>query len=316
MNLSRRIVLKFWSLVLCGVCALGSLKGQQAADWHPSPGHTEIPIWPENKIPDAKPAPGPETDASTAKDDLVAGRTLVRLANVATPTMTVYPPKGENNGAALVVFPGGGYHILAIDLEGSEVCDWANSIGITCILLKYRVPDSGPYPKSPAALEDAQRTLGLVRSHAAEWHIDPHRVGVAGFSAGAHLEAALSTHFEKRIYPPVDAADELSCRPDFAVVIYPAYTARADRPYEPNPDLPVTTQTPPTFLVQTEDDRAAHVESSLSYYIALKNAGVPVEMHLFTIGVHGYGLRHTDLPVTDWPRLAELWLHTIHILKD
>ena len=158
---------------------------------------------------------------------MIAGRPVVIVRNVTRPTMTVYSPKGKNTGAAVVVFPGGGYQVLAIDLEGTEVCDWLAPRGITCVLLKYRVtdvgeyPKSGPYPESTMALEmaleDAQRTVGLVRLHAAEWHIDPHKIGVLGFSAGRHLSAAISTHFEKRLYPAVDAADKESCRPDFAV---------------------------------------------------------------------------------------------------
>jgi acetyl esterase/lipase len=216
--------------------------------------------------------------------------------------MTVYSPTGKNTGAAVVVFPGGGYQILAIDLEGTEVCDWLTPKGITCVLLKYRVtdvgpyPKSGPYPESPMALEDAQRTVGLVRFHAAEWHIDPHKIGVLGFSAGGHLVAAMSTHFEKRLYPAVDAADKESCRPDFAVAIYPGHlslsAAEWDASKAPkslwflirrlpikilrlNPEVPVTSQTPPTFLLQNEDDHVDNVNDSLSYYIALKNAGFP-----------------------------------------
>jgi acetyl esterase/lipase len=145
--------------------------------------------------------PLPEADTTTAKDNLIAGRPLVRLGNVSKPTITLYSPKGNNTGAAVVVFPGGGYSILAIDLEGTEVCDWLNSAGITCVLLKYRVPDTGPYPKSAAALQDAQRAVGLVRLHAAEWHIDPNRIGVLGFSAGGHLVAALSTHYDRSMPP-------------------------------------------------------------------------------------------------------------------
>ncbi|HLH35370.1 MAG TPA: alpha/beta hydrolase [Alloacidobacterium sp.] len=287
----------------------------QTPAWQPAAGFTQTPIWP-GAIPDAVPAVGPEVDKTTAKDQLIAGKPLIRLGNVAVPTMTVYPPKGKNTGAAVVVFPGGGYTILAIDLEGTEVCGWLTSTGVSCILLKYRVPSSGPYPKSPMALEDAQRTVGLVRQHAAEWHIDPHKIGVLGFSAGGHLVAALSTHFEQRLYKPVDAADAISCRPDFAVIIYPGYLAIADRNFALNPDLPVTKGTPPTFLLQTEDDEVAHVESSLRYYEALKAAGVPVEMHLYTEGVHGYGLRRTKLPVTGWPQLVDVWLQTIGMVEQ
>jgi acetyl esterase/lipase len=213
----------------------------------------------------------------------------------------------------VVVFPGGAYRILAIDLEGTEVCEWLNSIGVTCILLKYRVPDSGPYPKSTNALQDAQRALGMVRAHAAEWHIDPNRIGVLGFSAGAHLAAALSTHFEQRLYPTADAADQQSCRPDFAVIVYPGYLALSEQNFAPNAEIHPTEKTPPTFIVQTEDD-PVHVENSTVYFLALKNAKVPVEMHLFAKGGHGYGLRRTELPVTAWPKDVETWMRTIGIL--
>jgi len=308
------IVLKPILLVAVAVCALAPLNAQAPA-WRPAPGHTETPIWP-GEPPDSKPAAGPEIDTTTNKEPLIAGKPLIRLGNVAIPTMTLYRPKDRNTGAAVVVFPGGGYRILAIDLEGTEVCDWLTSSGFACVLLKYRVPDSGPYPKSSQALEDAQRAVGLVRSHAAEWQIDPHRIGVLGFSAGAHLAAALSTHFDQRLYKPVDAADQTSCRPDFAAVIYPGYLAPSEQNLALNPEIHVTGQTPPTFLLQTEDDRVAHVESSLAYYVALKNANVPVEMHLYTEGVHGYGLRRTALPVTAWPPLVETWLHTIKMVPE
>ncbi|QNI32107.1 alpha/beta hydrolase [Alloacidobacterium dinghuense] len=305
--------MKSWIFALCFVGAAG-LSAQTPA-WQPPAGFTQTPVWP-GTVPDAAPSAGPEVDTTTAKDQLIAGKPLMRLGNVSVPTMTVYPAKGKNTGAAVVVFPGGGYTILAIDLEGTEVCDWLTSSGVTCVLLKYRVPGSGPYPKSPMALEDAQRAVGLVRFHAAEWHLDPHRIGVLGFSAGAHLAAALSTHFDQRLYKPVDAADAVSCRPDFAVVIYPGYLAIADKNFAFNPDVPVTKDTPPTFLLQTEDDHVAHVESSLRYYEALKAAGVPVEMHLYTEGVHGYGLRRTKLPVTGWPQLVDVWLRTIGMVGE
>src|ERR1700756_422953 len=216
---------------LCIVFASGGLSAQQTA-WRPSPGHTQVPLWP-GAVPDPQPVAGPEVAKTTGKEFLVAGRPAVGVSNVSRPTMTVYLPTGKNTGAAVIVFPGGGYQNLAIDLEGTEVCDWLTPKGITCVLLKYRVtgvgmyPKSGPYPESPMALEDAQRTMGLVRLHAAEWHIDPHKIGVLGFSSGGHLAAAMSTEFERRIYPPVDAADKVSCRPDFAVAIYPGHLSRA-----------------------------------------------------------------------------------------
>jgi acetyl esterase/lipase len=299
-------------LLLAAVSISASLSFAQAPAWQPAPGHTTLPIWPHG-APGAKPNSGPEIDTTTAKDNLIAGKPLIRLGNVSTPTLTLYTPTGKNTGAAVVVFPGGGYRILAIDLEGTEVCDWLNSAGITCVLLKYRVPDSGPFPKSPAALQDAQRALGIVRAHAAEWHIDPHRIGVLGFSAGGHLVAALSTHFEQRLYDPIDAADQLSCRPDFAVVVYPGYLALEKENFAPNPDIHVTDKTPPSFIVQAEDD-PVHVENATVYFLALKNSGVPAEMHIFAQGGHGYGLRHTALPVTNWPKFVETWLTTIQVL--
>jgi acetyl esterase/lipase len=238
--------------------------------------------------------------------------------------MTVYSPKGKSTGAAVVVFPGGGYQDLAIDLEGTEVCDWLTGKGITCVLLKYRVPGegqfpkSGPYPNSPMALEDAQRTVSLVRFHAAEWHIDPHKIGVLGFSAGGHLVAAMSTHFGHRLYSAVDAADNVSCRPDFAVAIYPGHLSLADNSFALNPDIEshITHETPPTFLLQNEDDSVDRVEDALSYYAALKKAGVPVEMHLYAHGGHAFGLRRTKLPVTGWPRLVETWLATLGMMSE
>ncbi|MFZ3214479.1 MAG: alpha/beta hydrolase [Candidatus Acidiferrales bacterium] len=305
-------------VALCVVFASGGLSAQTHA-WQPSPGHTQVPIWP-GVAPDAQLSLGPE-DMATVTDSLVAGRPWVQVENVTRPTMTVYSAEGKNTGAAIVVFPGGGYQILAIDLEGTEVCDWLTSKGITCVLLKYRVPNSGMHwderckcqitPKSPTALEDAQRTVGLVRFHAAEWHIDPHKIGVLGFSAGGHMVAAMSTHFGHRLYPAVDAADNESCRPDFAVAIYPGHLWIDDEKFELNPDIHVTSQTPPTFLLQAEDDDVDNVNQSLVYYIALKNAGVPVEMHLYARGGHAFGLRRTELPITEWPRLVEKWLVTI-----
>ncbi|MGO9230811.1 MAG: alpha/beta hydrolase [Bryobacteraceae bacterium] len=282
--------------------------------WQPGAGNPTLPLWP-NGAPGAPPNPVPEVDTTTAKDRLVAGKPVIRLGNVSSPTLTLYTPRDKNTGAAVVVFPGGGYRILAIDLEGTEVCDWLNSAGIACILVKYRVPDSGPYPKSSAALQDAQRAMGIVRSHASEWRIDPHRIGVLGFSAGAHLAAALSTHFDRRLYDSIDAADTLSCRPDFAVIVYPGYLALSEKNFAPNADIHATDQTPPSFIVQAEDD-PVHVENAVVYFLALKNARVPAELHIYAEGGHGYGLRRTALPVTTWPLSVETWLRTLHILPD
>jgi acetyl esterase/lipase len=301
-------------LILAAVAALSASLLAQPSGWPPSPEHVTLPLWP-GVAPGAPTNLPPEASTTTAKDHLVAGRPVIRLGNVVTPTITLYKAKGASNGPrpAVLVFPGGGYRILAIDLEGTEVCDWLNSTGMDCVLLKYRVPDTGPYPKSDAALQDAQRAMGLVRLHAAEWGIDPNRLGVLGFSAGGHLSAAISNLYEKRLYEPIDDADKLSCRPDFSVVVYPGYLALSDQNFAPNPDIHPTANTPPTFIVQAEDD-PVHVENAVVYFMQLKNAKVPAELHVYAQGGHGYGLRRTALPVTTWPQEVEKWLHTIKVL--
>jgi acetyl esterase/lipase len=298
------------------VFACGCLSAETPV-WQPSPGHTQVPIWPKEP-PDAQPAAGPE-EMKTVKDSPVAGKPWVEIDNVFQPTMTVYSPKGKNTGVAVVVFPGGGYKVLAIDLEGTEICDWLTSKGITAVLLKYRVPTPrlGAYRESALALEDAQRTVGLVRFHADEWHIDSHKIGVIGFSAGGHMVTAISTHFDERSYAAVDAADKESCRPDFAIALYPGHLiSKDDKNFELNPNVPVTSNTPPAFLVQAEDDPVDRVNNSLVYYIALKNAGIPVEMHLYAQGGHAFGVRRTKFPITEWPKLAERWLATIGMTSE
>jgi acetyl esterase/lipase len=293
--------------------------GAQTTVWQPSQGHTQEPIWPKEP-PDAQPTAGPE-EMKTVKDPLISGgKPWIQIDNVSQPTMTVYSPKAKNTGAAVVVFPGGGYQVLAIDLQGTEICNWLTSKGITAVLLKYRVPTErvGPYRESPLALQDAQRAVGLVRFHAAEWHIDPHKIGVIGFSAGGHMVAAVSTHFEKRSYPAVDAADKESCRPDFAIALYPGHLSDSadDDNLALNPNVPVTSKTPSTFLLQAEDDPVDPVSNSLVYYIALKKAGVSVEMHLYAQGGHAFGLRPTNLPIARWPQLVETWLRTLKMVPN
>jgi acetyl esterase/lipase len=306
--------------LLCLLCAMLATTAVQAGQgtWQPAPGHAQVPIWP-GAAPDAQPVPGPEK--ATVSEGLIAGRPATAVTNVTRPTMTVYPPKGRNTGAAVVVLPGGGFEILAIDLEGTEACDWLTANGITCVLLKYRVPgppydwrcDCRPhnYMVPTMALEDVQRTLALVRHGAAEWHIDPHRIGVMGFSAGGYLVAEASTRYRHRLYKPVDAADTESLRPDFALAIYPGHLAVDGKL---NPNVPVTRDTPPTFLLQAEDDHVDGVDQALVYYTALAQAGAPAEMHLYAHGGHAFGLRHTDLPIAEWPELAKRWLATIGVL--
>lgn len=297
-------------------------RAARAEVWQPAPGLRQVPIWP-GTAPDAAALPGPEFVARVERP--VAGKPWLAVQQVARPTLTVHPARGRNTGVAVIVFPGGGYKTLAIDLEGTEVCDWLASRGITAVLLKYRVPDSGPHwdttcncpvdPKAPMALEDAQRTMGLVRARAADWGVDPHRIGVLGFSAGGHLVADLSTHWAKRIYLAVDAADSQSCRPDFAVALYPGHLLEKTKEFfELNPTLPVAKDTPPTFLLHAIDDRVDVVRNSLVYYLALWNADVPVELHLYPQGGHAFGLRPTKAAITRWPELVEAWLGTIGMM--
>lgn len=314
--------------VLCVVVGFDGA-ASQAEGWSPSPGHVQVAIW-SGSVPDAIPNPKQESVGPPP------GRKWWPRANdISRPTMTVYAAEGRNTGAAMVVFPGGGYRFLAMDLEGTEICDWLTSRGITCVLLKYRVPGSGPwwdeennrrvYPKVQTALQDAQRTLGLVRQHAARWGVDSHKVGVIGFSAGGHLAAAVSTHFGERTYAPVDAADKLSCRPDFAIAIYPGHlwlhededqATRNETDLSLRPDITVRADSPPTFLLQAENDDVDGVDQSLAYYIALKKAGVSTEMHLYAQGGHAFGLRTSKLPLAQWPRLVETWFATIGMVDD
>lgn len=288
--------------------------------WQPGVGLTQIPLWPAGLKIERPQTSDPET--AWYGHSLVAGKPYQAIVNVSRPTMTIYPPKGRNSGAALLVFPGGGYEALAIDLEGSEVCNWATRIGMTCAVLKYRVPqdwhpkscrpcDRQPTPFLP--LQDAERAMRLLRQRAASLGIDPHKIGVVGFSAGGHLVTAIS-NATGRDYKPVDAADRLSARPDFAMPIYPGHLwsgqGMALHGYDP-----VRADAPPTFIVQAEDDPVDDVRNSISYFLALRAAKVPAEMHIYAHGGHAFGLRPTDQPITHWPTLAEQWLRTIGMLS-
>jgi acetyl esterase/lipase len=268
-----------------------------------------LPLWP-------KEAPGEKSDIPP-EQELPARPTspALRITNVTKPTLTVFPaPADKATGAAVVICPGGGYGALAFDKEGTEIAQWLNTLGVTGIVLKYRVPARKGLERHTAPLQDAQRALGLVRQQAKAWNLDPKRIGILGFSAGGHLAAALSNNYEKRTYPEVDAADKLSCRPDFAVLIYPAYLTVKAEGDKIAPELPVTKDTPPTFLVQTGDD-GVRVESSLFYYLALKNAKVPVEMHLYPKGGHGYGMRPSEHLVSTWPQRTADWMKASGYLK-
>jgi acetyl esterase/lipase len=280
----------------------------------PAFSQTTMPLWPGTTPGPSNVAPGQqEHDTTKATDDMIAGRRVARIGFVSKPTLAFYPASaGKNTGAAVVVFPGGGYTILAYDLEGTEVCDWLNGIGVNCALVKYRVPNAGPFPKYSQDLADAQRAVRVVRQHATEWRLDPHRVGVLGFSAGGHLVAVLGAHAAEAIYPATDDADKLSARPDFTLLIYPGDLHQEDDPLAVCPEVKPVALTPPSFVIQAEDD-TVKVENALAYYEALKQAKVPAEMHVFANGGHGYGLRPTKLPVTHWPQLAATWLGTLGI---
>ncbi len=276
-----------WAVGLAAVCGALTLAAAEPA---------VVRLWPEGKIP-LKTSDAPER-VNPSKDD------IVRLTDVNEPTLTVFLAKGGGRPTpAVLVCPGGGYSILAWNHEGTEVAEWLNGQGISAFVLKYRVPKN-----RDAAFCDAQRAMGLIRSRAQSYQVDPARLGIMGFSAGAHLSVRTSTCFEKRFYEPVDEADALPSRPDFALIIYPAYLYTEG--YKMPGDLPVTAATPPTFLLQAEDD-GPYVDSSLTYFIALKAVKVPVEMHLFPDGGHGYGLRKRGKTTDVWPGLAEAWLKRV-----
>ncbi len=299
---SRRGVLSAACLALAGV-ALPLCPGAE-----PAP----IRLWP-GAAPGETGGLGAERETTKPADRLIGGRPVSRITDVADPTIEVYRPAGATDtGAAVLVCPGGGYYILALDLEGTEVCQWLNSIGVTGVLLKYRVPRREGRPLVAAPLEDAQRAMGLIRLHAKEWGIDPSRVGSLGFSAGGHLSAALSAGSGGRWYSRVDAADDLSCRPDFQILVYPAYLVK-DGGYILNSEVAVGPGTPPTFVAMAQDD-PAHVENALGYAMALKDAGVPMELHVYPTGGHGYGLRPAKDEVTTWPQRAADWMRSRGIL--
>ena len=278
-----------------------------------APANPTFQLWPQG-APGEKGNIGEEKDTTKPTDNVVGGRPLIRLGNVSKPMITVYsPPKDKDTGAAVVVCPGGGYHILALDLEGTEVCEWLNSIGVTGILLKYRVPKRENMERHLPPLQDAQRAMSVVRHRAAQLGIDPSRLGILGFSAGAHLSAVLSSA-TNRAYAPIDEADEASSRPDFSVLIYPAYLTAKEQGDQVSPEIHLGTNTPPTFIVITEDD-PVRMENALLYAVAAKQFKVPVELHLYPTGGHGYGLRRTDNPVTWWPERAAEWLRSQRWLK-
>lgn len=274
-------------------------------------GQDIIPLWPRGLPADALPV-APERVKS-----LQAKQTPDRVTYVETPSLTLYrAPADQVNGCGVVICPGGGYNMLAWQKEGVELAQWFNSLGVTAVVLKYRVPRRDPDNIHWEPLQDAQRAIRLVRHHAGEWQIDPHRIGVLGFSAGGHLTAMTGMHWAKRSYPRVDAIDDLSCRPDFICPIYAAYLADGyqDDVAELGSLVKVTAQTPPTFLAVTQDDKMRGAQSAL-LFVELKKAGVPAELHVYTQGGHGYGIRASDRPVTTWHHRLGEWLRSQGFLK-
>jgi len=231
-------------------------------------------------------------------------RDVIRLTDVTNPSFLVFKPsKATNNGAGVIVCPGGGYEILAINLEGYEIAEWLTKQGFTAFVLQYRVPK-----KQEGALMDAQRAIRIIRNDAGNYGLNPNQLGIMGFSAGGSLSARTATLFSKKTYSPIDKADSLSCRPDFALLIYPAYLDLGTN-RSLTPELTVDQKTPPMFLFATADD--TYSNSALVMTTALRDAKVPVEMHLLAKGGHGYGLRSGNIAGETWPKLAETWLKNI-----
>jgi acetyl esterase/lipase len=288
--------------------------------WQPGLDGNQVPLWPAGLAIQRPESDKPEEVGTGSK--LVAGRSWTWATYVSRPTMTIYRPKAPNTRAAILVLPGGGYEAIAMDLEGTEICDWFTKKGVTCIVLKYRVPQAWRHdhveqaPKMQLPLQDAQRAMGLLRYRAASYGIDPHKIGVIGFSAGGHLAAAVS-NAEMRTYKLVDDADRESSRPDFAVLLYPGHLWDETSPktnLKLSPWVEIRADAPPTLLIHSMNDPTDDVRHSLAYGLALHDVGVNVEMHLYAKGGHAFGMRPTSDPITtEWPKLVEKWLHTINV---
>jgi acetyl esterase/lipase len=278
-----------------------------------------LPLWPHG-TPEPAQVTGPERDMTTPEDKLVSGRRSIRYTDVTKPTLSVYPPPGGGSElhAAALVFPGGSYIRLVWDGEGLDTCKWLNSIGMTCLLVKYRVPEVDRYPKNPADFEDAQQAMRIARAHAAEWRIDPAKIGTVGYSAGAHLEVELNTHADDPHVMSTPAARDvdasISAQPNFVIVVYPGWLRGSGDSFGVEKSVQPTKSIAPTFVLQAEDD-PVHVENSLAYYLALKEAGVPAEMHLYATGGHGFGVYPAGSPEEHWTELATTWLRSIGMIR-
>lgn len=297
-----------------------TLLDRQNKTWQPPGDAIQVQLWPKGPPTPSTLKAGQESYGLGLKQ--IGGRPYTAIDSVSQPTMAIFRPQGKDTGATVVVFPGGGYRVLAIDLEGTEICDWLTSKGITCVLLKYRVPGSGPYwneecncrriPDQPYALQDAQRAIGLLRASAEEFGVNPHKIGVIGFSAGGHMVADVSNH-QKRSYPLVDEADRQSSQPDFAMALYPGHLWKKPG-FTLEPSIKIAADCPPTLIIAASDDPTDDPRHSLTYYFALQQAKIPVEMHLYAHGGHAFALRTTSGPVSQWPEAAEKWMRSIGML--
>ncbi len=275
-----------------------------------------IDVWPGKPADDDAGTIGEEKFRElivNGKPYAVAGRPTKWLTNVTKPTITVYrPARDKNTGAAMLICPGGGYHNLGWDVEGTEIAEWLNTLGVTGIILKYRCPRrpsdvKGEPPLGP--LKDAQRAVSLVRSKAKDWGIDPNRIGMIGFSAGGHLVGATATNFEKRSYEPIDAIDQISCRPDFAIPVYSGYFNVGDKGQQKlSPTVRLPANAPPILFVHASDDLISDVEHSVTFYLALKRAGIHADLHVYSSGGHGFGVRPTNAACSAWIQGCVDWL--------
>lgn len=241
---------------------------------------------------------------------------IVRVGNVSIPTMSFYPAK-KNSGACVVIFPGGGYNILAYNHEGSEIAEWLNSIGVSAVVVKYRVPRRKGLPKHWPALQDAQRAIRLTRAHAEDWNIEPNKIGVLGFSAGGHLTVSAALDYAVKTYDPVDDVDKIDCRPNFAIPIYPAYLMDSENDMKADSKLSesihIDSNAPPTFISVANDD-ANRAAASARFYIKMKEVGVPCELHIPVSGGHGYGIRSDKGVAAQWNKNCENWLRAIKMI--
>jgi acetyl esterase/lipase len=299
-------------------------KEETASDWQPTSGGTQIPLWPAN-VTLTKPDSGDRPEATGNGSPTIGGRRWHWASYVTRPTMNIYRPIGENTGATMLVLPGGGFYAVATDLEGTEICDWVVQQGMTCAMLKYRTPQvwrrakgQSVRPNVLLALEDAQRAIGLLRQGASTHGIDPHKIGVIGFSAGAYIAANMS-NTDERTYTLTDAADRQSPRPDFAII---AYTARLldESKGRNNLELAhwvkISSAAPPTLIIHAMDDPVDNIRHPMAYALALNDVGVPVDVRFYAKGGHAFGMRPTADPITtQWPGQVKQWLENIGVLR-